>query len=710
MALFTNNISGAGGTGNMSLTGSAATTYTIGGETSTGTIMIGRSNATNSIEIGNASFTEVGRVQYISIGTNVSSLGSALVSIGSTGGVGNTTIAAASTLTLTGSTGTSYIIGGEGQTGTITLGRSTASNTISIGSAGNNAVNTQTVNIGSGTGVSTITIGSTTGASAIALRAGSGRLTVSGQTTFNNNVDITGSLGASSLTVPSGVLYQANGIIQQDSSFVWDSANDRLGIGTASPVRSLHIGPNAGATFRLGPNTSFVEVGQANSATYRLSSGGTATTIEHNPNLVFREGTTLGFNASNGNVTDAGFSRAAAGVINVSGSAPGAVLRFNATSAPSAAGDLAMNTSTGRPIAYIDGEAKNLAHTDEVALLANSTFTGVTNHNAGLSGSLTKLTDGSSYLKAGSNIIISSASNGAVTISSTAAGAGSSLPVINVVTDYGADPAGTNGGGDAIQSAINAFMANPDDYFAIYIPPGIYRISSPLIIAKSDDYCACNIISTLNAFPEAGVIGGARIGWNTGLNPATGDKYGVEVPMLVIQGARNVSLQGINFDGPNPAAITDAAIGTDFAYLLSSSYDSWISSSIRDNPFSPQCAVAIDPFFNGVPGGASSNMYPGLESYYNNGVASSGLNYQIGSSNIVFDYCSFNRNAFGVVVSPSGPSGSIEVSTPNGAYRQSPVAPYFVAISDVVQNAENFTFKITTEFIIVMDNLRLEQI
>ena len=39
---------------------------------------------------------------------------------------------------------------------------------------------------------------------------------------------------------------------------------------------------------------------------------------------------------------------------------------------------------------------------------------------SGLSGSLTQLTDGSSYLEAGENITITSASNGAVTISSDA--------------------------------------------------------------------------------------------------------------------------------------------------------------------------------------------------------------------------------------------------------------------------------------------------
>jgi len=55
-----------------------------------------------------------------------------------------------------------------------------------------------------------------------------------------------------------------------------------------------------------------------------------------------------------------------------------------------------------------------------VATVSGTTFTGVTKHNAGLSGSLTRLVDGTSYLIAGSNVTIVSSSNGAVTIGSTA--------------------------------------------------------------------------------------------------------------------------------------------------------------------------------------------------------------------------------------------------------------------------------------------------
>lgn len=52
----------------------------------------------------------------------------------------------------------------------------------------------------------------------------------------------------------------------------------------------------------------------------------------------------------------------------------------------------------------------------------NLQVTGTLGVTAGISGSLTKLTDGTSYLIAGSNVTIVTGSNGAVTISSTAAG------------------------------------------------------------------------------------------------------------------------------------------------------------------------------------------------------------------------------------------------------------------------------------------------
>jgi len=57
-----------------------------------------------------------------------------------------------------------------------------------------------------------------------------------------------------------------------------------------------------------------------------------------------------------------------------------------------------------------------------VATLSGSIFSGVAKFNSGLSGSLTRLVDGTSFLEAGTNVTITSASNGAITITAAAGG------------------------------------------------------------------------------------------------------------------------------------------------------------------------------------------------------------------------------------------------------------------------------------------------
>jgi len=89
--------------------------------------------------------------------------------------------------------------------------------------------------------------------------------------------------------------------------------------------------------------------------------------------------------------------------------------------------------TAGTGLDLTDGGAGSTAtigiDNNTVATISGSTFSGATLHSLGLSGSLTKLTDGTSYLIAGDNITITSASNGAVTIAG-AAGGGSSTPSI----------------------------------------------------------------------------------------------------------------------------------------------------------------------------------------------------------------------------------------------------------------------------------------
>lgn len=322
--------------------------------------------------------------------------------------------------------------------------------------------------VNAGTGLSG---GGTTGAVTLSIN-NSVVATVSG-TQFTGPISSTGFTSSTDrVLITSGT----SGVISQAGSLIYDSTNQYLGIGT-TPSRNVHVANG----FRLGSAGSYVEWVGVNSSITRITVGGTQTTLEMNQDTLFPPSKTLGFQASLGTPKDSGFSRAAAGIINVSGSAPGAIFRFNAASTPLIPGDLGMNTATGRPNALIGGVSRELAHVSEIAPLTASyvvlsgdatltseralgastgliltdggpgstvtlginngivatvsgtTFTGVTTHVAGLSGSLTKLTNGTSYLVAGSNVTITTGSSGAVTIAASS-GASGAMTLIETKT------------------------------------------------------------------------------------------------------------------------------------------------------------------------------------------------------------------------------------------------------------------------------------
>jgi len=94
---------------------------------------------------------------------------------------------------------------------------------------------------------------------------------------------------------------------------------------------------------------------------------------------------------------------------------------------------------------------------DTLIVAGISAFQMPATFGAGLSGSLTKLSDGTSYLIAGSNVSISSASNGAITISSTASGGGGSGDITAVIAGTGLT--GGAASGDATLSIDDSIVA-----------------------------------------------------------------------------------------------------------------------------------------------------------------------------------------------------------------------------------------------------------
>lgn len=295
------------------------------------------------------------------------------------------------------------------------------------------------------------------------------------------------------------------------SDLFYVSGSGGVGIATITPRRSLHVGLVANnAGIAIGTSTDYIETISTGAGFYRIQGVGTITNLEQFIDVTIPQGKKFGFSPTNNQPADVGFTRVATGILSISGSAPGAVLRFNATSAPLAAGDLGMNTSTGRPTAYIGGAIRSLAHIDELppsyffSTTAGSIFTtgsaafvgnqfvdspadigtdaffyvsgsmgskGTTTRGTAvfggdvvisgtlhggsplkidgglvmtngtmvlttenskieanqISGSLTRLVDGTSYLIAGSNIAISTGSLGNITIETVAPGSSTQL-------------------------------------------------------------------------------------------------------------------------------------------------------------------------------------------------------------------------------------------------------------------------------------------
>lgn len=336
-----------------------------------------------------------------------------------------------------------------------------------------------------------------------------------GGSTFGGNSNLTFTKATNTLAVPNisvtaltasltqgSVLFSGpSGVVTQDNTnFFWDDTNNYLGIGTTSPARPLHISAAGGWRVSLTTSSTGFEFINLNSTAWRLNPVGTATDLEIFSNVTIPTNGTagLGFNPSAGTTKDTLLYRSAIGVISLSGSAPGFLFNWLSTSTPTTAGRLGMNTSSGRPQAFISGTVRQLSHIDELVAgstgqiqynnggspgasstltfnsannilaslnvsatavtassimaaassvnlfnttattinfggaatsainignsLGTNTISGTIKAPQGLSGSLTKLADGTSYLIAGTNVTITTASNGSVTIASTASG------------------------------------------------------------------------------------------------------------------------------------------------------------------------------------------------------------------------------------------------------------------------------------------------
>ena len=198
-----------------------------------------------------------------------------------------------------------------------------------------------------------------------------------------------------------------------DNTLYIEGSTDRIGIGTNSPSSIVHIKESA-------PTLTLQRENNSNASTINFvgQNGNTANSLIHDSST-----NDLVFKTFNGSAVEEilrigdhyGTSVRQVTVLSGSNMAPPAMQ-------PRSTSDIAFFVSGA-----IDSRGTS---TRGASVFGGDTIISGTIHALnGLSGSLQQLNDGTSYLREGSNITITSASNGSVTIASTAAGANRSKNV-----------------------------------------------------------------------------------------------------------------------------------------------------------------------------------------------------------------------------------------------------------------------------------------
>ncbi len=214
------------------------------------------------------------------------------------------------------------------------------------------------------------------------------------------------------------------------------------------------------------------------------------------------------------------------------------------------------------------------------------------------------------------------------------------------IEDLGATPDyNTDDDYEAIQTAIDVIIAlyntknvyNSASNNSMQIPgrinagPGNFRYSKGIVAARKSGVSSYADISfsLVGCTPTYGGI------WNKTSFECTSDTSFA----LAIQYGRNILIENIHFDGPHSDLFSVS--NTDIVELTD---QQWADNyDLRMNRYSPQCAIAIDPFDTQI---STSDQYPGFDTYYDHQSVS-------GTSQLTIRGCSFFYHYIAVANNPS---------------------------------------------------------
>lgn len=197
---------------------------------------------------------------------------------------------------------------------------------------------------------------------------------------------------------------------------------------------------------------------------------------------------------------------------------------------------------------------------------------------------------------------------------------------------------GAIGNGDAddagaIQKGIDYILNHPGAERTLYFPPGSYKISRPLLIARPNGnrylQASINLV---------GPAGSRDLGTGYAMiTPTFNNAFAIGIQSGKGVQIKNLSLKGL-FTFPN--RLNPIQVDT-------LSFEEWRDGSSRDNSYSPYGGIVIDPFSDAAAYASPADMYPGLRGYYLSGLGRGG------STDVRIEGCSIVNFVVGVMISPS---------------------------------------------------------